>query len=566
MKKNRTVLFSEAENIAENIKRDGFLQSCFETVKAEAERLKKIPAEPLPYSKFKIFYQTGSRAEYEECYFEHRKRLNTFALLAFLLGGEYISLFEDAAWAVLDEFTWALPAHIAKEESVSERVTHIDLFAAETGFALSEMLYMLRGKIAPEAEERIEFEVRRRIIEPYLSGRGNSWDSLTNNWSAVCAGSVGAAFLYLAEDGEINAVLPRILKTLGCYLDGFGQDGACEEGMNYWLYGFGYFSYFAELLKRFRGTDLFDDEKVKNIALFQQKMRLKNNKTAAFSDGGGGFFHRSGLTHFLKTKYDDIIIPDDGCALGIYDDGCQRFAHFIRDFAWRGAAFETAAEPGFGYEYFGDAGWYINKTEKYDFAAKAGNNGESHNHLDVGAFLINAGGVSVISDPGRGEYTAGYFGPERYEYFAPSARAHSIPAINGHTQCAGREFYGRVLKADDKTLSMELAPAYDDEKLKSFVRVFEFLADGVRINDSFSFSGDGSGVTEHFVTEVKPEAADGGVRLGAAFLKTDAAPEFNEITFETGHGKKTVWTVDFVFENLGNDAELSFLVSEEAEK
>ncbi len=566
MAATRTYLFPESGKIAENIKNDAFLRYRLETVKSVGDELKKTPASQLKYSEFKIFYETGSRQEYELSYFAHRKRLNTFALLALIYGGEYVSCLEDAIWAVLDEYTWALPAHISRDENVSERITHIDLFASETGFTLAEILRLTGGMLSPEVTERAELEIRRRIIEPYLSGRENSWDKIENNWSAVCAGSVGAAFLYLAEDAEINCALPRILKTLECYLAGFGFDGASVEGMNYWHYGFGYFVYFASLLKDYNGTDLFDNEKVKNIALFQQKMRLKNNKTPSFSDGSGTFDHISGLTHFLKTRYDEIIIPDDSCAQSVYGDACFRFAPFIRNFAWRNTAFETKSAPESGCSYFEDAAWYIKTAGKYDFAAKAGMNDESHNHVDIGAFLINADGKSIISDPGRGEYTAGYFGPERYTYFAPSAHAHSIPVINGRIQCAGREFYGRVLKADDKTLSMELAPAYDDEKLKSLVRSFEFLENGVRINDSFSFSGDGNAVTEHFVTEVRPEAADGGVRLGGAFLKTDAAPEFKEITFETGHGKKTVWTVDFVFENLGSDAELSFLVSEEAEK
>lgn len=57
------------------------------------------------------------------------------------------------------------------------------------------------------------------------------------------------------------------------YLQGFGPDGACLEGLGYWNYGFGYFVYYADLLrKRTRGEmDWFRAEKVGRIALFQQK-------------------------------------------------------------------------------------------------------------------------------------------------------------------------------------------------------------------------------------------------------------------------------------------------------
>ena len=88
------------------------------------------------------------------------------------------------------------------------------------------------------------------------------------------------------------------------YLKGFGDDGACVEGINYWAYGFGYFTYFAQLLYQYSdGKDnLFDNKKVENIAVFPQKLWFKNNNTVTFSDCGDKFTQRSGLIHFFKTK------------------------------------------------------------------------------------------------------------------------------------------------------------------------------------------------------------------------------------------------------------------------
>lgn len=151
-------------------------------------------------------------------------------------------------------------------------ITAIDLFASETAFALAEISHILSDKLDKTIVERIKYEVYRRVLKPYLSGRKNSWDCLENNWSAVCAGSVGSAFLYFGTDEEIQTVLPRIKETLEYYLKGFGDDGACVEGINYWAYGFGYFTYFAQLLYQYSdGKDnLFDIKKVENIAVFPQ--------------------------------------------------------------------------------------------------------------------------------------------------------------------------------------------------------------------------------------------------------------------------------------------------------
>ena len=557
----RNGLFAEVKNISENIKKDKFLQKQLEAVRAAGDEMKNIPVASLPLSDFEIFYKTGSRQEYEDRYFEHRKRLNTYALLAAVYGGEYIVLLQDTIWAVLDEFTWALPAHIKQNENIFDKITHIDLFAAETGSALSEILYMTEDIIAPEVSERIRYEVRRRIIEPYLSGRKNTWDEIENNWAAVCAGSVGAVFMYLAEEDEIKAAMPRIMKTISCYLDGFGDDGACTEGINYWTYGFGYFVYFAELLRRYGGEDLFDNEKVKNIAMFQHKMRLKGNKTASFSDCGDDFHHRSGLTHFLKKRYDEVVVPDDGCALGAYGDDCHRYAHFIRDFAWRDSSLAAGAEEERSCEYFKDAAWYINKTEKYDLAAKAGTNGESHNHNDIGAFIINAGGRNMITDPGRGEYTADYFSEARYKYFAPSALAHSVPIINGTLQKEGADHRGEITSADEKRLVMELAGAYECDGLTSLERTFGFSENGISLTDKMSFKDIPESVTEHFVTEAEPELSDGGIKIGGSMLLYDTGAfdcRISEKTFETGHGKKTVYIIDLELLSTEKHIEMDF--------
>ena len=61
------------------------------------------------------------------------------------------------------------------------------------------------------------------------------------------------------------------------------------------------------------------------------------------------------------------------------------------------------------------------------FAIKGGNNGEPHNHNDVGSFLYFIGEEEIISDLGAGEYTKAYFGPERYSVLCCSSRGHSVP-------------------------------------------------------------------------------------------------------------------------------------------
>lgn len=559
----RTDLFAERSKMRENVYKDKFLIKQIELARAAISD--KIL--DLSYSDFKYYYETGSRKEYESGYFEHRKQLCAYTLLAAIYpeNEKYITGLENIIWAVADEFSWALPAHIPERTGIKDCVEFIDLFAAETAFSLAEAVIIIGDRLDARVRERVEFEVRRRVIEPYLSGKENSWDKVGSNWAAVCAGSVGASFLYLAEKNEIETALPRLIDTLKCYLDSFGDDGACTEGINYWIYGFGYFTYFAELLRQYTGgeIDLFSVPKAKSIAEFPHKIRFLNNNTVTFSDCGDKFINRSGLSCFLSKKYGCTAVTDDSCSLGFNDDSCYRAAHIMRDFAWRT---EEACEDiiRYGTCCFKDAQWYIKKDKMYEFAAKAGNNNESHNHNDIGSFILNVNGRKIITDPGRGEYTAEYFGERRYDYFAPSAAAHSVPVINGSMQKDGAEHKGGIIYADDSTLRLRIEKAYDDPDIIQLEREFGFKSRSVSICDKALFKAENGSMTEHFVTALMPEFLDGCIKVGDARIICDIPEDkcrISEHTFSTGYNSvKTVYTLDIEFTGSGKEIIAKLLI------
>jgi hypothetical protein len=100
-------------------------------------------------------------------------------------------------------------------------------------------------------------------------------------------------------------------------------------------------------------------------------------------------------------------------------------------------------------------------------AAQGGNNGESHNHNDVGNFLVYSDGRPAIIDVGVGTYTAKTFSPHRYDIWTMQSAYHNCPTINGVMQSAGRQFAASEVryKADDNTAEfhLNLAEAYPAE-------------------------------------------------------------------------------------------------------
>ena len=135
---------------------------------------------------------------------------------------------------ICSEPTWALPAHMDQNSPEPER--EIDLFAAETAHALSEICYILGDKLPDSIRETVRHELMRRTILPFEE-KTFFWEDTDSNWASVCAGSVGITFMYMFPERFKN-VEKRFLKTMETYLSGFGDDGISPEGLGYWNYGF----------------------------------------------------------------------------------------------------------------------------------------------------------------------------------------------------------------------------------------------------------------------------------------------------------------------------------------
>src|SRR5206468_8761605 len=103
-------------------------------------------------------------------------------------------------------------------------------------------------------------------------------------------------------------------------------------------------------------------------------------------------------------------------------------------------------------------GWFV--------AAKGGNNDESHNHNDIGNYIVYYDGLPLLIDVGRGTYTAKTFSNRRYDIWFNCSNYHNVPTINGVTQPAGPQFKANhVVYQQDKTfsqLSEDIAKSYPD--------------------------------------------------------------------------------------------------------
>lgn len=490
----------------------GQRKAMVQQIEKEAFRLMEEPIPVLDMETFDLFKQTGSRQQYEKLYFARRKRLTALGLMVIIHPNEerYVQQLCSIIEAVCDEYTWCLPAHYDNERS-------IDLFAAETAFTLAELCALI-GKRLPEAlQQRMKQEVLKRVLKPFLAEESIWWEKAEHNWASVCAGSIGAAALYCMkeEEEQLERILQRAEHAMLCYLSGFDEDGACKEGYSYWQYGFGYFIYFVDLLRAHRKgeSSLLASEKVKQIALFQQKCFISGKAVVNFSDSLPEVGVYMGLTHYLHAEYEEVHIPEANAAAEFHEDHCGRWAPAVRNLLW---TTDRAGQPWPNESYtMEQAQWLVSRAEvagsSVAFATKGGHNDEPHNHNDLGHFILAVNGQSLLVDAGSGMYTKDYFGDKRYEYMCASSAGHSVPIIDGKLQSPGLHRKALLLQCETNesvdTIALDLKQAYACEALSQYTRTFQWekKTGKLLLRDEFHSNTDPITVIERFIVACKPE-------------------------------------------------------------
>jgi hypothetical protein len=455
------------------------------------------------YTRYRRFKVAGERPPYEGPYFEKRNLLTREVTAAWLDASDArMDRINDLLWSICEESTWVVPAHEKHE---------IDLFASETACDLGHVLMLLGDRVPEEIRARVRAEVKRRILDPYLAnGARYSWGNGHNNWTGVCAGSVGQTFLLLEEDPARQAqAITVVLAQLNRFLhNAFAEDGASLEGIGYWNYGLSHYAAFAGMLfERTSGAiDLLGQERIKGIAQYPSAVYLGNGHYASFADA----HEDSKLAPFLASRIAQRTGATElaGLAGGPTD---WRLNTVLRNLTWWDGV--AVPEPALKDVFMPKSGIAKLVSGPAVLAIKAGHNDEPHNHNDIGSFVLCFDGVAYLCDPGAGLYNAAYFGKKRYENVFANSYGHSVPRIGGKLQAPGRQFNGTMERAGDKAVSIRFEKAYGIEGLREASRRAA-LQDGVfTLEDAFAFDGAGLEVEEAFVTWQKAEAAGNTARV-----------------------------------------------------
>lgn len=438
-----------------------FFQPFIQEIEKEVAKIMKQPLPPqMTYEAILAFSQKGSRTESETIYFKRRKTVVALALyLQWQKDPLIMQHFKNLVWDITQEYSWALPAHFSKDNPE----TTIDLFASETAHMLAEFAKIFAIDFESLLLTEINKQIRRRIITPFLANEW-PWEKFKNNWSAVCAGAIGMMALECGvETKEREIILDRCLKAMDYFLAGYGDDGCCTEGVSYWVYGFGFYLYFAECYRRHIGISLLENEKLEAIASFPGKVYWQE-QFVMFSDVTSTTHIPSGIKSFLKQNFAQIQLKNEKIS-SFHFDHCYRWAHLSRILNWSEPEVPAQPDKTSSHHFFKDAQWLIFKNEKLFFAAKGGHNDESHNHNDLGHFVYGIDDELTFVDFGAAAYSADYFGEKRYTYIQTRSNWHSVPTINDKEQQADAKYRAKVENAqhDDSgcKFKLDLSEAYE---------------------------------------------------------------------------------------------------------
>ena len=518
--------------------RDSIPQEMRQSYVQYGEQYLGKPWTVLPWTVFAENKQTGNRVNYEALCFEKRRQLAAIVMAEIMEGkGRFMGDIIDGIGSFCEETWWGIPAHYPKAVPLPE-LQEVDLFNAETASLIVWTRYMLKKQLdafSPNLCQRIDREIERRILQPAVE-KDYWWKTAGMNWNPwICSNWLTCVLICEKDEARKATAITQIRKATQAFIDAYPEDGGCDEGPGYWdraaasmfeilrlftVYGLSscvpaVASGKAERTDYTNGLEgltskstvncqLLTVNKIKNMAAYAYKTYIGNDYCVCFADA-----HENKAVQQVNIVYpfgvwlNDQTMREFGAYLGrqrgvltnpaaLYDKSGNFptlgrelfFLRYINHFIA-----EQPREPLLKDVWLPNLQIMTARRGNIYVAMKGGTNGESHNHNDVGSFIVYAGegGVTpLFIDPAVGEYTAQTFSDDRYSIWTMQSQYHNLPQINGIDQKDGKEYAAKMVSHKDGQLTLDIAGAYPAEAaVKSWKRTVTAMKSGISITEDY---------------------------------------------------------------------------------
>jgi hypothetical protein len=485
----------------------------------------------IPATKSLLIERTGDRDEYQRISFQKRNVLGTLLLAEiFENKGRFLDQIIDGVWSICEESFWGVPAHLPNTREYSGLMDtsnpFVELFSAETATTLAWVDYFLGEKldaVSPQIRKRIYNETNYRIFQPLMTKHhgwmGSPNDSRRpNNWNPwICSNWLNSVLLLERDDAKRTEAVARVLKTLDNFLNPYPQDGGCDEGPGYW--GAAAASLYDNLamlnLATSRSFDYaFADEKIRNMGRYIYRAQIGEKYFLNFADAHPTPHMDASMVYRFGKDIRDPDMMRFGAyyrsapngAVGTFHYFRNLFELFIQDELQRA----PRGLPLPGEVWFPDLQVMVARdragtTDGFFVGAKGGNNDESHNHNDIGNYVVYYDGLPVLIDVGSGTYTRRTFSDHRYDLWFNRSDYHNVPTVNGVTQRAGGAFKASDVSYKQSksfaSLVLDISKAYpSDAGVQTWQRTVRLnRRKNVEVTDVPQLKAPGS-FTEHLMT------------------------------------------------------------------
>jgi hypothetical protein len=455
--------------------------------------------------------------------------------------GRFIDQIINAVWYYSEQTWWGWSAHLGAQKSGSGlpdiNEPYVDLGVGEVTSNLS-MTYLLFkdefDKVHPLISQRLKQEITNKALAPYFDR--NDWDYMgfnggrPNNWNPWINYNMLTSYLMIETDPVKKvAEVQKILNSIDKFLDGYSDDGGCDEGPSYWGAAGALLYESLEIMKNLTGGkyDVFDDPLIQNIGKYFYKVNIHAPYFINFADADATTGGNASIVYRYGKAINDPVMQKFGAylaRLGNWDeDGMGgRIFDQIRNLSLINEIRTAEAKEALVADFWFPDTEVAGAREKegsfsgFFFGAKGGFNAESHNHNDVGSCLMYFDGKPCLIDLGREEYIAKTFSSRRYEIWTMQSGYHNLPVINGTDQMQGENYKAKnssfASSAKSATFTTEIAGAYPEgAKVKSWVRSYILnrgknfiISDKYELNAVTNAGTSSNLITYCKVTQVKP--------------------------------------------------------------
>ena len=422
------------------------------------------------------------------------------------------------------------------------------LDTAEGALGLATGLDWLHDALTTEERAQFASALVEKALKPgLLVAAEKSWVSGSNNWTAVCHGGLVIAAIAIAEREPALAkqTVDRALKHMPHYAELYAPVGAYSEGPDYWAYGTTFYALLAEALRTALGTTVGLERApgFLQTADYTLQMTAPSGLLYNFGDNSSGLGYEPVMFWFARElRRGDLIAREvanlktlaDAITAGAPRGDASRMLALA--LVWREPSMPATPPSTPPLVWWSEGGSQPQAVlrSKWDdpratfVGIKAGQADDSHAHMDVGSFILEADGVRWAVDLGRESYpharangmAADLFktiqASQRWNIFRCGPESHNLLRFDGAPQLVDAKAEIRPLPtsaADAPGFIVDLSPVVREQVAHAERRVRLHPDRSVSIEDEWTTRTAATHVTFQWLTRADVTAHADGATL-----------------------------------------------------